>query len=215
MKNILTIAFCFLTMSLFSQVDFQRHTINSNLLSLSNPYYTSYTIGYEYRPVEKFGIEFTYGIINTDELSLGCDNYYMDNGRGNVYRIEPKYYFKTIEDRDTVFSYFASVKFYKATNSYESKRYFKDDYEETIRLKVGQEIFGVIPTLGVNYIFNDHFFVETSIGLGLRQITSTNHFDDYKNLAESCYYGHFSDLEENGTITKIRLNLNLKVGVAF
>ena len=214
MKNIIAFVFCLMSFTSMAQVEIKHHTFNSNILSLLNPYYTSATLGYEYRPTEHFGIELTYGLIFPKQKLFGDGNYSMFEGKGDIYRIEPKYYFKTTQDRDTLSSFFISVKFYRANNSFVSLRSVENE-EEYVRYNVSQKIKGVIPTFGVNHIFCDHFFVETSIGFGRRWITANNDYKGDERLLESCWGEPSADIERNGQIVKWRINLNFKVGVAF
>ncbi len=215
MKNIITIILCLFSFTLLSQVEFKKHYVNTNLLSIANLYYSSITLGYEYRPIKQFGIEATFGHIISNKEYNESDIIDKFNGKGAVYRIEPKVYIWTGQIDEEVRSFFISMKVYKTDNKFLSVRMKNlNDYEDLASYNVAQKIKGIIPTFGFNIVTHSHFWVETSVGFGKRWISTKN---DYEGEIEDLLsiWRPTADLEGNGELIKWRINLNFKMGVAF
>ena len=215
MKNIIAIVICMFSLSSLAQEEFKHHTINTNLFSLINPYYSSITIGYEFRPLKHFGLEVTYGYIYSNREYNDSDTVDKLNGEGSVYRIEPKIYFWSEEVDGVLNSLFVSVKVYKTENRFLSVRMKeRNNYEDLARYNVYQRIKGVIPTVGVKIVSHSHLSVEASVGFGKRWLSTKNDYQgEIKDLLS--IWRPTADLEENGKLTKWRINLNLKIGFAF
>jgi len=225
---LLTILFSVST-NLKSQDYYKKHQLNTNLLSLINTNYSSATIGYEFRPIYNFGLEITYGHIlgngeyrwykysdNETEFAYSIIN--KLNSRGNILRLEPKYYISqsnTDSDNNGNSNLFLSIRYNYVEYSYTSTRLkIIDDFEDIARYNVNQKNHEIIPTIGIIRQLRNFFF-EFSSGLGIRWLNVSNDYGtDLTELLKLWRETKIID-EQNRKRKKLKLNLNLKFGVCF
>ena len=200
-----------------SQNTFKHHQINTNLLSLVNFEFSSLTVGYEFRFEKHFGVEVSYGLIlPRGEWWNESDVIDKKSNRGNSIRVEPKFYVLTFIDERENGGVFISAKFYRTNYDYTSVR-LKDinDFDDLASYNVSRINTGIILNIGINGTLKNHLFLEASFGLGNKKSVTENDYDGHLETLLGIHRPTDIKYEQNGSLNKIRANLNFKLGVAF
>lgn len=200
-----------------AQLTYKKHQINTNLLSLKNLEYSSLTIGYEFSWSKYFGIELTYGqILPRGEWLSDSEIINKTNNRGNVLRLEPKFYLISNFANNVYSRVFFSSKIYRTYYNYTSKRMITNNDLNNIAIyEVNRINNGIIINLGFNTVSFRHIFSEFSIGVGKKYSKTKNNYNgEILDLLDTSRQTKIAD-ELNGNQDKWRLNLNFKLGYAF
>ena len=211
-----------MTYNLGAQSSFSNHRVHSNILTLLNPHYKSITIGYEYRPLRKYGLEFSFGKIvshgefHIEALGPETDVINKSKTRGYSYNIEPKIYFGEVTEDDTIFYPYISLKYYFTNYSYQSTRLkFTNNLSNLAIYDVNQIMHGLIPSIGMNTKLNRILFLDYSIGLGIRWSQVSNNYDGSISDLLTDFRPTSLEDESNTNFKRIRFNLNFKIGTSF
>lgn len=197
--------------------EFKSNSIYINPIQVFSLYHSNIEIGYERSINKKLSLDHSLGIIIKGDAWGGNKDYPVErkNGSGFIFHIGPKYYFKSKSNEKEITNSFISIKPYFVYHNYESNRYKDTSYTEIVKYKINSKNIGCNFLFGQKYIV-DNFFVEYSVGAGLRYLFIKNYSDfDVNDFNDSYRINKYFEPENNGKYFRFSILFNLKFGYIF